>query len=47
MRLKIVKDILSSYRGKIFVDEPKEGFSTTIYIEIPKANDKELDKYGL
>jgi signal transduction histidine kinase len=45
--LKIVKDILSSYRGKIFVDEPKEGFSTTIYIEIPKANDKELDKYGL
>ncbi|CAD7806871.1 Sensor protein FixL [Chryseobacterium aquaeductus] len=45
--LKIVKDILSSYRGKIYVDEPKDGFSTTIYIEIPKANDKELDKYGL
>lgn len=45
--LKIVKDILSSYRGKIYVDDPKEGFSTTIYIEVPKANDKELDKYGL
>ncbi len=45
--LKIVKDILSSYRGKIYVDEPKKGFSTTIYIEVPKANDKELDKYGL
>lgn len=45
--LKIVKDILSSYRGKIYVDEPKDGFSTTIYIEVPKANDKELDKYGL
>lgn len=45
--LKIVKDILSSYRGKIYVDEPKNGFSTTIYIEVPKANDKELDKYGL
>lgn len=45
--LKIVKDILSSYRGKIFVDEPKEGFSTTIYIEVPVATEKELDKYGL
>lgn len=45
--LKIVKDILSSYRGKIYVDEPKVGFSTTIYIEVPIANEKELDKYGL
>src|SRR5690606_5201905 len=45
--LKIVKDILSSYRGKIYVDEPKYGFSTTIYIEVPQANEKELDKYGL
>lgn len=45
--LKIVKDILSSYRGKIFVDEPKEGFSTTIHIEVPAATEKELDKYGL
>lgn len=45
--LKIVKDILSSYRGKIFVDSPKDGFSTTITIEIPKATEKELDKYEL
>ncbi|SCY49706.1 Histidine kinase-, DNA gyrase B-, and HSP90-like ATPase [Flavobacterium anhuiense] len=45
--LKIVKDIITSYRGKIFVDEPKESFSTTIYIEIPAATEKELDKYGL
>lgn len=45
--LKIVKDIISSYRGKIYVDEPKEGFSTTIYIEVPSANEKDLDKYGL
>lgn len=45
--LKIVKDILSSYRGKIYVKEPKDGFSTTIYIEVPTANDKELDKHGL
>lgn len=45
--LKIVKDIITSYKGKIFVDEPKEGFNTTIYIEVPKATEKELDKYGL
>lgn len=45
--LKIVKDILSSYRGRIFVDEPKEGFSTTIFIEVPAATEKDLDKYGL
>ena len=45
--LKIVKDIISSYRGKIFVDEPKEGFSTTISIEIPAASEKDLDKHGL
>ena len=45
--LKIVKDILTSYRGRIFVDEPKDGFSTSIYIEIPAATEKDLDKYGL
>ncbi|MEC4036565.1 sensor histidine kinase [Myroides odoratimimus] len=45
--LKIVKDILTSYRGKIFVDSPREGYSTTIKIEIPLATDKELDKYEL
>ncbi|PQA97907.1 hypothetical protein B0A69_00145 [Chryseobacterium shigense] len=45
--LKIVKDIISSYRGKIYVDEPKDGFSTTIYLEVPLATDKELDKHGL
>ncbi|WP_060874326.1 ATP-binding protein [Myroides odoratus] len=45
--LKIVKDIITSYKGKIYVDTPKENFSTTIYIEVPTATDKELDKYGL
>jgi signal transduction histidine kinase len=45
--LKIVKDILSSYRGRIYVGEPKKGFSTTIYIEVPVATEKDLDKYGL
>lgn len=45
--LKIVKDIIKSYRGNIYVASPKENYSTTIRIEIPKASEKELDKYGV
>ena len=45
--LKIVKDIVSSYRGKIEVVSPKEGFNTCLRIEIPIATDKELDDYGI
>ncbi|CAA0199677.1 sensor histidine kinase family protein [Tenacibaculum maritimum] len=45
--LKIVKDIVTSYRGNIQVVSPKEGFSTCLRIEIPIATDKELDENGL
>lgn len=45
--LKIVKDIVTSYRGKIEVVAPKEGYNTCLRIEIPKANEKELIKHGL
>lgn len=45
--LKIVKDIVKSYRGNINVVSPKAEYSTCIRVEIPKANDKELDEYGL
>jgi signal transduction histidine kinase len=45
--LKIVKDIVKSYRGNIYVASPKEDYSTTIRIEIPKATDKEIEKYGI
>ena len=45
--LKIVKDIVSSYRGNIQVVSPKTGFNTCLRIEIPKATDKELDNYGI
>lgn len=45
--LKIVKDIIKSYRGNIYVASPKENYSTTIRIEIPKASEKELEKYGV
>lgn len=45
--LKIVKDIVSSYRGNIKVVSPKEGFSTCLRIEVPIATDKELDENDL
>lgn len=34
--LKIVKDIVISYKGKIFVSTPIDGFETCIRIEIPR-----------
>lgn len=45
--LKIVKDIVKSYRGNIFVASPQYDYSTTIRIEIPKATDKDIEKYGV
>lgn len=45
--LKIVKDIVKSYRGNVFVASPKAEYSTCIRVEVPKANEKELEKYGL
>ncbi len=40
--LKIVKDIIDGYGGEIFVTTPKEGFETTIRIELPRT---ELNDY--
>lgn len=45
--LKIVKDIISSYRGKVFVASAKDDYNTCIRVEIPSATDKELKEYGL
>lgn len=45
--LKIVKDIIDSYKGSIFVVSPKGEFSTCIRIEIPKLDEKDYEKYGL
>ena len=45
--LKIVKDIVKSYRGNVRVVSPKADYSTCIRVEIPKANDKDLDEYGI
>ena len=44
--LKIIKDIVESYNGKIFVkDVPENGFITTFRIELPKGELK-YGKYG-
>jgi signal transduction histidine kinase len=45
--LKIVQDIIKSYRGNVLVVSPKEDFSTCIRVEIGKASEKELEDYGL
>lgn len=45
--LKIVKDIVSSYRGTVEVVSPKGNFNTCIRVEIPKATEKDLNNYGL
>jgi len=45
--LKIVRDIIKSYRGNVSVVSPKGDYSTCIRIEIPKATDKDIEKYGL
>lgn len=42
--LKIVKDIVSSYKGNIMVVSAKGDYSTCIRVEIPKANDKEINE---
>lgn len=37
--LKIVKDIIEDYDGEIFISTPKNNFSTTIRIELPKGQE--------
>jgi len=39
--LKIIKDIVESYNGKIFVkDSPEKGYITTFRIELPKGDEE-------
>lgn len=40
--LKIIRDILESMGGEIFISEPPKGFSTCIRIEFPRATDEEI-----
>lgn len=44
--LKIVKDIILAYRGRIFLTAPEPGYATNFRIELPIPSQEELDKYG-
>lgn len=44
--LKIVKDIIESYGGKIFLNKAEEGFATSFRIELPRATPQQLKDYG-
>lgn len=44
--LKIVKDIITSYKGNIFIDEPETGYKTCFRIEINPASEQQLEEYG-
>lgn len=41
--LKITKDIIGSYDGKIYIKTPISGYNTTIRVELPKATEKEIE----
>jgi len=41
--LKIVKDIIEGYGGEVFVTKPKQNFTTTIRIELPKTDINEYE----
>jgi len=45
--LKIISDIVQSYQGIVELIEPDSGFSTNFRIEIPEANQNQLEVYGL
>lgn len=40
--LKILKDIIESYSGEIFLDNPPKGYSTNFRIELPKAKKEDI-----
>lgn len=44
--LKIVKDIVESYNGNIFIVDPPDGYVTCFQIEIPATTQEEWEKYG-
>ncbi len=42
--LKIIRDIIEGYGGEVFVDTPKDGYTTTIRIELPRYHLNEDDE---
>ncbi|RZJ85115.1 MAG: HAMP domain-containing histidine kinase, partial [Chryseobacterium sp.] len=45
--LKIVKDIIETYKGAVYLIPAEQGFSTCFRIDIPMANEKQKSDYGL
>ncbi len=45
--LKIVKDTIETYGGRIFLVPPEKSYVTCFRIEIPAATKKQLDDYGI
>lgn len=45
--LKIIKDIILSYKGTINLIEPEADYKTCFRIEVPRATDKEIEHYDL
>lgn len=45
--LKIIKDIIEGYSGKIKIIIPEDGYTTCFRIDIPKAQKEELEEYDL
>ncbi|GLU45406.1 ATP-binding protein [Allomuricauda sp. NBRC 101325] len=44
--LKIVRDIVSAYKGEIALIDPESEFATCFRIDVPKATKEELKQYG-
>lgn len=45
--LKIVRDIIETYNGKISIIPPEKSYNTCFRIEVPKATKNQLDENGL
>jgi signal transduction histidine kinase len=45
--LKIVRDIVETYKGKVFLTDAEMGYTSCFRIEIPKATEKQMLEYGM
>lgn len=45
--LKIVKDIVESHKGNIYLIDPETNYKTCFRIEIPKATNEQIQSYGV
>ncbi len=45
--LKIIKDIVEAYRGTVKIINPENGYNTCFRVDVPKAEENELEEYGV